>query len=383
MLRLTHEAARSRATGLLDARAQLARGDFASVAEAHARRRGGGSRTCLAGVSAGCEPEKEEGDGLREGAHGWQRSLLPRARACCLPSTAQPIAAQSGLEPSGALDAEPAVADPLLRLAYRELAPSPALLPFVDRFWWTDEASAGGGPSTVSTVLPDGCIDLHVLVDDPGRETAIVGAMSKAVVLGASRSRIAAVRFRPGGATAFLPVSADEVTDRRVALVDVGARARELDTMVAQRDRSRGDARAVVDGIQKALLARLPSAPSVDGYVRRAVRRAFGPEAPGIEAIAHELGCSRQHLARVFARHVGLSPKAFARVARMQRSLLAIQTCPEEPLAAVALTLGYFDQAHLTRDFRLLTGLSPAEARRAKGSVFPIASLLAGLRHHA
>lgn len=267
----------------------------------------------------------------------------------------------------------------LSRVVYRELAPPPALAPFVDRFWWTDDVRGDASAGAISTVLPDGCIDVHVLVDDPRRETAIIGAMSRPLVVAAGSSRIAAVRFRPGGATPFLPVSADELTDQRIPLADGGPRARTLESAIAQRTISTLGVRDLVRGLEAALLARLPSAPPLDGFVRRATRRAFAPGAPSIEAIAKELGCSRQHLARAFARHVGLPPKLFARVARMQRSLAAVQAFPDEPLASFALALGYFDQAHLTRDFRLLTGLSPTEARRASGSVFPIATLLVDL----
>jgi methylphosphotriester-DNA--protein-cysteine methyltransferase len=76
-----------------------------------------------------------------------------------------------------------------------------------------------------------------------------------------------------------------------------------------------------------------------------------------IGCLGPALGLTRQHLARQFAEHVGVSPKMFARVVRL-RSLLAhvrnVETVGWSPLA---LSHGFYDQSHLIEDFRELTGL--------------------------
>jgi AraC-like DNA-binding protein len=73
---------------------------------------------------------------------------------------------------------------------------------------------------------------------------------------------------------------------------------------------------------------------------------------------------------------VGVGPKQLARVARMQRSVDHLQRDVErETLAGAAAELGYFDQAHMARDFRELAGLAPRDIRAARGSIFPIRSL--------
>ena len=75
----------------------------------------------------------------------------------------------------------------------------------------------------------------------------------------------------------------------------------------------------------------------------------------------------------MFRRHVGVSPKQLARVARLQRTLLALH---DVPLAQLASAAGYYDQAHMTNDFSELAGVTPAEARDSV-SIFPIRSLYA------
>jgi AraC-like DNA-binding protein len=46
-------------------------------------------------------------------------------------------------------------------------------------------------------------------------------------------------------------------------------------------------------------------------------------------------------------------------------------------LADAALDLGYFDQAHMARDFHALAAVTPVEAAAGVGSIFPIRSLFA------
>jgi AraC-like DNA-binding protein len=79
----------------------------------------------------------------------------------------------------------------------------------------------------------------------------------------------------------------------------------------------------------------------------------------------------------MFMRHVGVGPKALARVARMQRAVIALQDGSAESVASLAARLGYFDQAHMALDFRSLAGVAPSAVRASGGSIFPIPSLFA------
>ncbi|MGW4772679.1 helix-turn-helix domain-containing protein [Nocardia sp. NPDC004278] len=79
-----------------------------------------------------------------------------------------------------------------------------------------------------------------------------------------------------------------------------------------------------------------------------------------IGALAAEIGWSRQHLTRRFGAEFGLSPKLAARIARFERARRMIGHTPSYvTIAQVAATCGYYDQAHLNRDFAELAGCSP------------------------
>jgi AraC-like DNA-binding protein len=252
--------------------------------------------------------------------------------------------------------------------SYRELLPHPSLRPFVDRFW-ISSLPAGAPPRRI---LPDGCIDVLIDLARGGRALA-VGTMTRASVF-APRApvRIAAVRFRPGGAVPFLRVPAEELTDRTLPCADIGAR------WLAHPSWSEAtEPEAAVDSLQRLLLDRLASRDRRQPVVARAVAALFSREPPSIEALSRDVGWSRQHLARAFRVHVGVSPKQLARVARLQRAVASLQGGAGHGLADLALGLGYFDQAHMTRDFRALAAVTPIEAGANSSSIFPIRSLFA------
>nr|WP_269205257.1 helix-turn-helix domain-containing protein [Motilibacter aurantiacus] len=86
-----------------------------------------------------------------------------------------------------------------------------------------------------------------------------------------------------------------------------------------------------------------------------------------IEDVAREAGWSRRHLEARFRLEIGLSPKQAAGVARFDRARRALQAAPRTPLAALAARHGYYDQAHLTREFTRLAGVPPRRWLRDEG----------------
>ena len=87
--------------------------------------------------------------------------------------------------------------------------------------------------------------------------------------------------------------------------------------------------------------------------------------------IAEEVGWSRQHFTRRFGEEFGLSPKLAARVIRFGRARRMLASTPSFiSLAQVAVSCGYYDQAHMTRDFDELAGCPPG--RLLADEVLPI-----------
>jgi AraC-like DNA-binding protein len=78
-----------------------------------------------------------------------------------------------------------------------------------------------------------------------------------------------------------------------------------------------------------------------------------------INALAKETGWSRRHLSERFRAEIGLSPKVMGRVLRFDRARHLLGPAGAPGLAEVAATCGYYDQAHMTRDWNDLAGCTP------------------------
>jgi AraC-like DNA-binding protein len=165
------------------------------------------------------------------------------------------------------------------------------------------------------------------------------------------------VRFWPGRALPFLGVPASELRDIRV---DIGELWPEREAVL---DALRGaDLPALLDSFQQLLQRRLRHSLPVDGTVDEAVRAILRSQGNlSIAALAPALGVSRQHLARRFAMHVGVSPKVFARVARVRRAIAKARVAAHVDWARLALETGYYDQSHLAGEIRELTGRAPSQ----------------------
>jgi methylphosphotriester-DNA--protein-cysteine methyltransferase len=127
-------------------------------------------------------------------------------------------------------------------------------------------------------------------------------------------------------------------------------------------DIERGELGSWRNGFEQLLVRALAEARPVDRTVDAAVGailRAGGNLS--ISALAPALGVTRQHLARAFARHVGVSPKMFARVARVRRVLAKARVASAVDWASLALDAGFYDQAHLSGEIRDITGRTPTE----------------------
>jgi len=229
-----------------------------------------------------------------------------------------------------------------LLMRYREHSAGAALDRWVECVWWIE----GGEPVSGHPVRPDGCID--ILYSTEGG-LQVVGAMTSERRFDlAAGARTIGVRFRPGMAPAFLRTPAAELTDRTIPLEAFwGRAARELESRVAE---------AVSPGQALVNALRPPGeSPNAVQLAIEALTASHGEAR--VEWAAREAGMSERQFRRRCLEESGLAPKQLCRVLRFRRACSLGEG--GLPWGLVAVEAGYFDQAHLIRDFREFTGGTP------------------------
>lgn len=173
-------------------------------------------------------------------------------------------------------------------------------------------------------------------------------------VRGGQRTVIAWLRL--GASEAVFGVPAATIADRHVPIEELwgGAVGRRLRARLAEAR----DARAVASILDAVVSARVANA-ARSSTSMVALRAAERLATSSVERVAEELGVSERTLRRSFHDAVGMSPKAYAQLARFHRALRAGRADERASWASIAVEAGYYDQAHLIASFRSIASVTP------------------------
>jgi AraC-like DNA-binding protein len=257
--------------------------------------------------------------------------------------------------------------------------PGERLRPYVA--WCTGYRQAGIEPAA-HRGLPSPWLTMIVTLDEPlviarhpdPRQPAsthdfLLGGLHTAPALITHGGRQSGIQLAltPFGARALLGMPAAELASIDVEAADVlGRLAGEIRERVLAAPGWAGRFAVLEEFLASRLRAaqapgRAAPRPEVS-YAWDRLRRSRG--AVSVADLASETGWSARHLGEQFRAETGLSPKAAARVVRFDRARRRLQRQQAEAgrvvLAELAAECGYYDQAHLARDFRDLAGCPPS-----------------------
>ncbi len=289
--------------------------------------------------------------------------------------TVSPSADSSKRIPAQPIPVPPEVAkgvlNPVEQARHRTLSRLPAG-PDIERFvewYWIVRWDLRGRPAYVAEVLPFPAV--HLTFERTHTRTGgfVTGVCTRKYIRElAGDGETFGVKFRPGGFGAFTGMDVGALRDRVVPLAEILPEAAELTERVlaADSDEHRrelveaqlaGPARAAVDDDAYRLVLAVVAAMADDRELTR------------VDQVTERFGVPIRTLQRLFRRYVGVGPKWVLRRHRLLDGAQLLAAGRTVDLADLAVELGYFDQAHFSREFAREIGTAPLEyARSAEGA---------------
>lgn len=256
--------------------------------------------------------------------------------------------------------------------------PHPRLRPYVIRYCWYDEqttsftrrveAAGVEVPLIINLGPPLGVrlsSDQHVTDHAEGFLGGLHSGYTVVDSYGSQRGL--EIGLTPVGAQRLLGVSMREVTSQVLPMSEAfGVLATELrERLLHVRDGLEGF--AVSERFLIAAYDRCPQPPTPPALAWALEQMHATSGNLDIASLTDALGCSRRYLITTFNDHVGVPPKLFARILRFQRAC-SLAGAGQLGWSEVAVRSGYYDQAHLIRDFHQFAGRTPASfAARSLG----------------
>jgi AraC-like DNA-binding protein len=255
-------------------------------------------------------------------------------------------------------------------MKYATFEPNGDLAQFI-KCYWTLEAEKDAKPEK-QRIVPDGCMEMIFHYGDLYRQYKPDGSsiiQPKCFVFGqitqpldiepTGQTGIFAVRFMPNGFEPFTDFALHKMENRAVPLTELF----ENDGIALENEvlnaRHNDDRAKIVEAFFEKLIS---DSKVIDRVTKSSVSKILELKGQlSIEALADNLNIHRRQLERKFASTIGVSPKQFSKIVRIQSVVTTLLENKYANLADVAFENNFYDQAHFINDFKEFTGLSPKD----------------------
>lgn len=244
------------------------------------------------------------------------------------------------------------------------IQPSTVLAPYVKHYWLLESDDVVNS----QRVMPTGTIELIFhrgnsmkrneqiipTVSLSGQSLSFADLVPTGVV-----SMIAVV-FHPFGARAFFDLPIYELSNLIVSADDLSAiTLKELEDRIL----NTANDKCCIRLIESFLIGRL--SPFKEHNYKRMVAaiRAINlcEDGLSVSRLAETVCLCKKQFRRVFSEHVGATPKEFMRIVRFHKALHTLQNNRNMSFTVLAYECGYYDQAHMTNEFKLFSGYTPSQ----------------------
>lgn len=243
--------------------------------------------------------------------------------------------------------------------------PTSLLAPYIKNYWLLKTASDS---ATLARIVPTGMMNLifhrgNLLLSVRENELhprAFLGGHEKtfADLEYSGQVSMISIVFRPVGVRAFFNLPMILTNNLRLTADDLGDK--ELSILENSLTNTEDDQMCILL-IEQFLLKRLTRLAEYNlNRIEKAIRLIDSGQTD-VTALADAVCLSRKQFNRIFSEYVGSNPKEFSRTIRFQKALHILEKQPQISLTALTYECGYFDQSHLIKEFKTLSGYTPTE----------------------
>ncbi len=253
---------------------------------------------------------------------------------------------------------QPAIKQADNGIAYRELTPDASLKPFIHCYWQLDTKTPLTKPFDYK-VAADGCIDIFFDALAPEQSFVMGFSQQFAQFPLALSFRYIGIRFQPSAFPQVFQLRADELTNRTLALELIDKKLSSFIRLSTPAGSSFGKITKLFNLYFKQRFAQLE--PKSDPRLCRALEVIFKHRGAVITSQDLDAGISQRQLRRLFKHYIGASPKSFSKIVRFQHILKLTQLDMTPGHGLLSHAQGFYDQSHLIKDFKQLSGSTPSK----------------------
>lgn len=224
---------------------------------------------------------------------------------------------------------------------------------FMEHYWIVRWDLRGQAPYESAT-LPFPSVHAVIETDRADVWGVVTGRFTRKLE---GEGRAFGMKFRPAAFRAFVDRPVSELTDRTFPLEELFGSA---GTNLVGDLNSIDDDSQMVEMAGRFVDSLRPRRDDNIDIVNRVIGRIVSDRSlTGVDQIVDSEKIAKRSLQRLFREYVGVGPKWVIRRYRLQEAADMLAQNEKIDLPQLALELGYFDQAHFTKDFKSIIGISP------------------------
>lgn len=255
--------------------------------------------------------------------------------------------------------------DKLAYTGFRQLLPSVSLQPYIQCYWQIQSELSLASPLT-ELMHPDGGLGMILnfgsdlvyegkAIDADGFMDGIHTKTRQMTMAG--RIDAIGIRFNPGGASRFFSAPLSDISNLTLNLNDLALNQFMERCQEEKETNLEGDILKFVDS----LLLKMQTEPRrTDLLVQTVINRIKASRGTiSIGDAIIDIGKSCRQIERLFKGHIGMTPKRYARIIRVENARYLLKNNTNQSCTEIGELAGFYDQAHFIREFKSIVDMPP------------------------